>query len=66
VLQTHLPASLADLTGLAAGIGIVLLARSPDGILGMGWLTRRVRLPFGDKEASAGEILLDREVARAA
>jgi branched-chain amino acid transport system permease protein len=66
VLQTHLPASLADLTGLAAGIGIVLLARSPDGILGMGWLTRRVRLPFGDKEASAGETLLDREVARAA
>jgi hypothetical protein len=44
----------------------VLLARSPDGILGMGWLTRRVRLPFGDKEASAGETLLDREVARAA
>ena len=35
VLQTHLPASLADLTGLAAGIGIVLLARSPDGIVGM-------------------------------
>ena len=35
VLQTHLPTSLADLTGLAAGIGIVLLARSPDGILGM-------------------------------
>ena len=31
VLQTHLPTSLADLTGLAAGIGIVLLARSPRG-----------------------------------
>ena len=35
MLQTHLPTSLADLTGLAAGIGIILLARSPDGILGM-------------------------------
>ncbi len=65
VLQTHLPASLADLTGLAAGIGIVLLARSPDGILGMAWLTSRVRLPFGDEEP-AGELVLDHEVARAA
>ena len=65
VLQTHLPTSLADLTGLAAGIGIVLLARSPDGILGMAWLTNRVHLPFGDAPAAAGELLLDREVARA-
>ena len=39
MLQTHLPSSLADLTGLAAGIGIVLLANSPDGLLGMPWLT---------------------------
>ena len=65
VLQTHLPASLADLTGLAAGIGIVLLGRSPDGILGMAWLTSRVRLPFGDEEP-VGELVLDHEVARAA
>ena len=54
VLQTHLPTSLADLTGLAAGIGIVLLARSPDGILGMGWFTSRVHLPFGDAGADLG------------
>ena len=66
VLQTHLPRSLADLTGLAAGIGIVLLARHPDGILGMEWLTTRVRLPFGDEPADPGTLLLDREVARAA
>ena len=65
MLQTHLPTSLADLTGLAAGIGIVLLARSPDGILGMTWLTNRVHLPFGDEPAGAGELLVDREVARA-
>ena len=50
VLQTHLPTSLADLTGLAAGIGIVLLARSPEGILGMTWLANRVHLPFGYEE----------------
>ena len=66
VLQTHLPSSLADLTGLAAGIGIVLLARHPDGILGMEWLTSRVHLPFGDEPADAETLLLDREVARAA
>ena len=66
VLQTHLPRSLADLTGLAAGIGIVLLARHPDGILGMEWLTSRVHLPFGDAPANPATLLLDREVARAA
>jgi len=66
VLQTHLPRSLADLTGLAAGIGIVLLARHPDGILGMEWLTSRVHLPFGDEPADPEALLLDREVARAA
>ena len=66
VLQTHLPQSLADLTGLAAGIGIVLLARSPDGILGMEWLTRRVHLPFADQEAEATQLVLDHEVARVA
>lgn len=65
VLQTHLPSSLADLTGLAAGIGIVLLARSPDGIIGMEWLTNRVHLPFGDTVATP-ELILDHEVARAA
>ncbi len=66
VLQTHLPRSLADLTGLAAGIGIVLLARHPDGILGMEWLTSRVHLPFGDQPADPETLLLDREMARAA
>jgi len=66
VLQTHLPTSLADLTGLAAGIGIVLLARHPDGILGMEWLTSRVHLPFGGEPGDAGVLVLDREVAGAA
>jgi branched-chain amino acid transport system permease protein len=65
VLQTHLPSSLADLTGLAAGIGIVLLARSPDGVIGMEWLRNRVHLPFGDT-VPAPELILDHEVARAA
>ena len=66
VLQTHLPTSLADLTGLAAGIGIVLLARSPDGILGMSWLTNRVHLPFGDEGTDVGLLRVEREVANAA
>ncbi len=66
VLQTHLPSSLADVTGLAAGIGIILLARHPEGILGMEWLTRRISLPFGDDVAPAGELALQHEVARAA
>ena len=66
VLQTHLPTSLADLTGLAAGIGIVLLARSPDGILGMTWLANRVHLPFGYEEDESGLLTVEREVANAA
>ena len=66
VLQTHLPRSLADLTGLAAGIGIVLLARHREGILGMEWMTSRVHLPFGDRQVPAAPLVLDREVARAA
>ena len=66
VLQTHLPASLADLTGLAAGIGIIVLANFPDGILGIPWLTTRVRLPFADDEAGAPEFLYEGEVVRAA
>lgn len=66
VLQTHLPTSLADLVGLAAGIGIVLLARHPEGVLGMRWLTNRVRLPFGDAEKEAGPIVVEREVVNAA
>jgi branched-chain amino acid transport system permease protein len=66
VLQTHLPTSLADLVGLAAGIGIVLLARSPDGILGMSWLTNRVRLPLGDEKTDLGLLAVEREVANAA
>jgi hypothetical protein len=66
VLQTHLPTSLADLTGLAAGIGIVLLARSPEGILGMPWLTNRVRLPFGTVEHDVALLGVEREVANVA
>ncbi len=66
VLQTHLPTSLADLTGLAAGIGIVLLARSPDGVLGMSWLTNRVHLPLGQAENDLGLLVVEHEVANAA
>jgi branched-chain amino acid transport system permease protein len=66
VLQTHLPTSLADLVGLAAGIGIVLLARHPEGVLGMTWLTNRVRLPFGDAENEVEPVAMQREVASAA
>jgi branched-chain amino acid transport system permease protein len=61
VLQTHLPTSLADLVGLAAGIGIVLLARHPEGVLGMTWLTNRVRLPFGDVQNETGPIAVEVE-----
>jgi hypothetical protein len=66
VLQTHLPASLADVVGLAAGIGIVLLARHPEGVLGMTWLTNRVRLPFGDVQNVVEPVAMEREVASAA
>ena len=66
VLQTHLPTSLADLIGLAAGIGIVLLARHPEGVLGMTWITNRVRLPFGDAQNRVEPIAVEREVASAA
>ena len=61
VLQTHLPASLADLTGLAAGVGIILLGRSPDGILGLDWLVNHVRLPFSGERSS--ELLVSQDVA---
>src|ERR1700722_10326826 len=66
VLQTHLPASLADVVGLAAGIGIVLLGRHPEGGLGMTWLTNRVRLPFGDVQNVVEPVAMEREVASAA
>jgi branched-chain amino acid transport system permease protein len=66
VLQTHLPTSLADLIGLTAGIGIVLLARHPEGVLGMTWLTNRVRLPFSDATNDAEPVAAQREVAGAA
>ncbi len=65
VLQTHLPTSLADLIGLTAGIGIVLLARHPEGVLGMTWLTNRVRLPFGDADNVVEPIAIEPEVASA-
>jgi branched-chain amino acid transport system permease protein len=63
VLQTHLPASLADLTGLAAGVGIILLGRSPDGILGLDWLVAHVHLPFSGERTSTPELLLNQDVA---
>ena len=66
VLQTHLPTSLADLVGLTAGIGIVLLARHPEGVLGMTWLTNRVRLPFGDTDNEVEVMAMESEVASAA
>jgi branched-chain amino acid transport system permease protein len=65
LLQTHLPASLADLTGLAAGIGIIVLANFPDGLLGIPWLSDRVSLPFSDQVSEPQPLLLDQEVARA-
>ena len=46
VLATHLPPALADLTGLVAGVGITLLGRSPDGVLGLALMIDRLRLPF--------------------
>jgi branched-chain amino acid transport system permease protein len=66
VFQTHLPSSLADLTGLAAGIGIILLANFPDGILGIPWFTDHVRLPFAGREPVTAPLRLESEVARAA
>jgi branched-chain amino acid transport system permease protein len=66
VLQTHLPASLADLTGLAAGIGIILLANFHDGILGIPWLTNHISLPFSDDRRDPAPLRLDSGVARAA
>jgi branched-chain amino acid transport system permease protein len=66
VLQTHLPSSLADLTGLAAGIGIIVLANFPDGLLGIPWFTDRVSLPFADELPGSQPFVLDGEVARAA
>jgi len=53
VAQAHLPHALADLTGLAAGVGIILLARSPEGIFGSGWFPTRLRLPFTTEPAPA-------------
>jgi branched-chain amino acid transport system permease protein len=66
VLQTHLPGWLADVAGVAAGIGIVALARSPDGILGFEWLVAHVRLPFADEPGQpdgAPELLLNQDIA---
>jgi branched-chain amino acid transport system permease protein len=62
VAATHLPRALTDLAGLVAGVGIILLSRNPDGVLGTPWLVDRVgsRLPFrgvtdrGDAGSGAG------------
>jgi branched-chain amino acid transport system permease protein len=40
VLAPHLPEAFADLVGLAAGVGIFLLSRNPDGILSLPFVTR--------------------------
>ena len=68
VLQTHLPVVLADLTGLVAGVGIMLLGRSPDGVLGLPWLRRpgapALRRP--GRHGRASRSCSSREVAGAA
>ena len=46
--QTQLPSGLSGLTGLVAGVGIILLGRSPEGVLGFPGLSGRIRLPFAD------------------
>jgi branched-chain amino acid transport system permease protein len=66
VLQTHLPTSLADLTGLAAGIGIIVLANFPDGLLGIPYFSDRVKLPFADRDPGTQPLVLDGELSRAA
>jgi branched-chain amino acid transport system permease protein len=66
VLQTHLTTSLAQLTGLVAGVGIILLANFPDGILGIPWLREHVSLPLADREVVPEPLVIDGEVARAA
>ncbi|MDA8359863.1 MAG: ABC transporter permease [Actinomycetota bacterium] len=43
VAAAHLPHALADLSGLVAGVGIVLLSRFPDGVLGLPAVSSRVR-----------------------
>jgi hypothetical protein len=39
--------------GLFAGVGIVLIGRAANGILGIDWLTDRVRLPWVAREETA-------------
>ncbi len=41
VISTHLPSAFSDLAGLAAGVGIFLLSRNPDGLLGFWPFSRR-------------------------
>ena len=69
VLETHLPQSLADLTGIAAGVGIILLGRSPDGIVGLDWFVNHIRLPFsdqGDQGSDSAGLLINQDVAHVA
>jgi len=40
VAATHLPHALTDLSGLVAGVGIILLSRNPDGVLGLSGTAR--------------------------
>lgn len=43
--SSHLPWWGTGLTGIAAGIGISLMANVPDGVLGVPWLVRHVWIP---------------------
>ena len=43
--SSHLPWWGTGLTGVAAGVGISLMANVPDGVLGVPWLVRNVRIP---------------------
>jgi branched-chain amino acid transport system permease protein len=53
--QVHLPRAFAGLAGLVAGIGIVLLGRSPDGVMGLAvpWLRRHLPVPRAPGVAGA-------------
>lgn len=55
VAQVHLPTAFAGLTGLVAGVGIVLIGRSQDGVLGLAlpWVRQRTGW-FTTEEAGAG------------
>jgi branched-chain amino acid transport system permease protein len=57
VLETHLPGFLADFAGILAGVGINILGKSPDGVLGLSWLVDRFHVPFSGIDRSSGALL---------